>query len=100
MPFTLVLKLVKLIRLNQKYIFLLCLSKPSLQITWFLAFERISGGIFCKGQLISKCIFGIFNSPKRRTRKFDFTATVPQVKNGFVHFLGEFKAQKRHFEIN
>ena len=27
-----------------------------------------------KGQLISKCFFGIFNSPKKRTKKFDFTS--------------------------
>ena len=26
-----------------------------------------------KGQLISKCLFGIFNSPKNPTKKFDFT---------------------------
>ena len=26
-----------------------------------------------KGQLISKCLFGIFNSPKKGTKKFDFT---------------------------
>ena len=45
-----------------------------------------------KGQLISKCLFGIFNSPKKRTKKFDFTTTmVPQV---------ELKIPKRHFEIN
>ena len=33
-----------------------------------------------KGQLISKCLFGTFNSPKKRTKKFDFTTIVPQVK--------------------
>ena len=33
-----------------------------------------------KGQLISKCLFGIFNSPKKRTKKFDFTTMVPQVE--------------------
>ena len=25
-----------------------------------------------KGQLISKCLFGIFNSPKKRTKRFDY----------------------------
>ena len=33
-----------------------------------------------KGQLISKCHFGIFNSPKKRTKKFDFTTIVPHVE--------------------
>ena len=33
-----------------------------------------------KGQLISKCLFGIFNSPKKRMKKFDFTTMVPQVE--------------------
>ena len=33
-----------------------------------------------KGQLISKCLFGTFNSPKKRTKIFDFTTMVPQVE--------------------
>ena len=33
-----------------------------------------------KGQLISKCLLVIFNSPKKRTKKFDFTTMVPQVE--------------------
>ena len=53
-----------------------------------------------KGQLISKCLFGIFNSPKKRTKKFNFTTMVPQVDLFFVHFLGELKTPERHFEIN
>ena len=36
--------------------------------------------IASKGQLISKCLFGIFNSPKKRTKKFDFTTMVPQIE--------------------
>ena len=32
-----------------------------------------------KGQFISKCLFGIFNSPKKRMKKFNFTTMVPQV---------------------
>ena len=35
---------------------------------------------FPKGLLISKSLFGIFNSPKKRLKKFDFTTMVPQVK--------------------
>ena len=34
----------------------------------------------CKGQLISKCLFGVFNSPKKQTNKFDFTTVVPQIE--------------------
>ena len=44
-----------------------------------------------KGQLISKCLFGIFNSPKKRTKKFEFTNMVPQVEL----FLGELKTHKK-----
>ena len=42
-----------------------------------------------KGQLISKCLFGIFNSPKKRTKTFFFSS-----------FLGELKIPNWHFEIN
>ena len=53
-----------------------------------------------KGQLISKCIFGILNSPKKWTKKLNFTTMVPQVKLFLFFFLGELKTPKRHFEIN
>ena len=33
-----------------------------------------------KGELISKCLFGIYNSPKKQTSKFDFTTMVPEVE--------------------
>ena len=33
-----------------------------------------------KGQLILKCLFGIYNSPQKLTKKFDFTTMVPQVE--------------------
>ena len=42
--------------------------------------KNIQANIVCKDQLISKCLFGIFNSSKKRTKKFDLTAMVPQVK--------------------
>jgi hypothetical protein len=31
-----------------------------------------------KGQLISKCLFGIFYSSQKQTKKFNFTTMVPQ----------------------
>ena len=31
-----------------------------------------------KGQLISKCLFGIFNSSKKQRKKIDFTTMEPQ----------------------
>jgi hypothetical protein len=49
--------------------------------------------ILFKGQLISKCLFGIFNSLKKRTK--DTTLLL----YGTV-FLGELKTPKIHFEIN
>ena len=36
--------------------------------------------VITKGQLISKCPFGVFNSPKKTTEQFDFTTMVPQVE--------------------
>ena len=37
----------------------------------------ISSQFHPKGQSISKCRFGIFNSPKKQTKKMDFTTMVP-----------------------
>ena len=50
-----------------------------------------------KGQLISKCLLGIFNSPKKRMKKFDSTTMVPQVEWFLFVFLGEFKTTKKPF---
>ena len=44
---------------------------------------------FFKGQSISKCLFGIFNTPKKWTKKFYFSTMVSQVEFFFVQFLGE-----------
>ena len=54
-----------------------------------------------KGQLISKCLFGIFDSPKKsKENKIDFTTNGTSSRIVFVRFLGELKTPKRHFEIN
>ena len=53
-----------------------------------------------EGHLISKGLFGILNSPTKRTKKFDFATMVPQVELFSFVFLGELKTPKRHFEIN
>ena len=50
-----------------------------------------------KGQLISKCLFCFFNSPKKRTKTIRLE--VPYLKF-FVRFLGELKIPKRYSEIN
>ena len=52
-----------------------------------------------KGQLSSKCLFGVFNSPKKRKKQFDLRYHSSKVEF-FVGFLGELKILKRHFEIN
>ena len=49
-----------------------------------------------KGQLISKCLFGVFNSPNKRTK----TIRLVIQSNFFVRYLGELKIPKRHFKIN
>ena len=55
---------------------------------------------FHKGQLISKGLFGILNSSKKRTKKFDLTITIPQVELFSFVFLEELKTPKRHSKIN
>ena len=49
-----------------------------------------------KGQLISKCLFGVLNSSKKQTK----TSRQVVKLNLFVRFLEELKTPKRHFEIN
>jgi hypothetical protein len=49
-----------------------------------------------KGQLISKCLFGIINSPKKRTKKLDFTTMVPQVEL-FSFVFGRIEETKKTF---
>ena len=57
-----------------------------------------------KGQLISKGLFGILNSSKKRTKKFDLTTIVttmiPQVDLFSFVFWEKLKTPKMHFEIN
>ena len=53
-----------------------------------------------KGQLISKCLLGIFNSSKKRAKQFALTMMVPQVELFSFVVLEELKPPKRHFEIN
>ena len=63
--------------------------------SWSLSDSR------AKGQLISKGLFGILDSSKKRTKKFDL-ATMYDTSGRlvFVRFLEEFEDTKRHFEIN
>ena len=63
-----------------------------------LGSQLLSG--FTKGQLISKGLFGILNSPKKRTKNFDFTTMIPQVDLFSFVFWEKLKTPKRHFEIN
>ena len=53
-----------------------------------------------KGQIISNSNYGMLNSPKKRTNKFDFTTMIPQVNLFSFVFLRKLKTPKRHFEIN
>ena len=66
------------------------------------SFDRFQQKV--KGQLISKCLFGSFISPKKRTKKFNFTTMVPQVElfSFFGRIEDTMKTPKleRHFEIN
>ena len=51
-----------------------------------------------KGQLISKCLFGVFDSPKNEQKQLDLRYHGSKV-DFFRPFLGELKTPKRHFEI-
>ena len=53
-----------------------------------------------KGQLISKELFDILNSPKKRTNKFDFATMIPQVDLFSFAFWKKLKTTKEPFEIN
>ena len=46
-----------------------------------------------KGQSISKCLFCIFNSHKKQTRKFDFTTMVPRVELFSFNFWENWRHQ-------
>jgi hypothetical protein len=48
------------------------------------AMQFVQNGVL-KGQLISKCLLSVFNSSKKRTKKFDLTAMIPRIV--FVRFL-------------
>ena len=53
-----------------------------------------------KGQLISKAIYGLLTSPKKRTDKFVLFAFLLLAANkskSFVCFLGEFTARQSTF---
>ena len=51
-------------------------ESPEIARAWI----EVSSNLKDKGQLISKCLFGVFNSPKKQTKKFDFTTMVTQVE--------------------
>ena len=55
---------------------------------------------YTKGQKISKAIFDVLNSPKKWTKKFDFTTTIPQIDLFSFVIWKKLKTPKRHFEIN
>ena len=50
-----------------------------------------------KGQIISKANYGILNSSKKRTNKFDFTTVISQVNLFLFVFLEEIEDTKETF---
>ena len=54
-------------------------------------------GTYTKGQLISKCLFGIFNSPKKRTKTIRLYYYDTSGRLVFVHFLEEIEYSKKVF---
>ena len=51
--------------------------------------------IFTKGQLISKCLFGIFNSPKKRTKNLSLLLWYIKL-NCFRSFFGRIEDTKKY----
>ena len=72
----------------------------SQMIIWVATWAIVLVITWAKGQLISKCLFGVFNSPKKMNENNLSWGTIVVKSNIFVHFLGKFKIPKRHFEIN
>ena len=75
-----------------------CYKVPFLKVQCYFLKNLVQGlkskfQIPIKGQLISKCLFGIFNFPKKRTKKFDFTTMVSQVC--FRSFFGRIEDTKK-----
>ena len=63
-------------------------------------FRQTTSSETTKGQLISKCLFGVLNSPKKWTKTIWLGTIVVKTNFFFVHFLGLLKIQNIHFEIN
>ena len=68
------------------------MNKPHFKIL-----DSFIPGLATKGQLISKCLFGVFNSPKKRTKTIQLEVVKLHL---FVCFVIGLKIPKRHFEIN
>ena len=49
-----------------------------------------------KGQLISKCLFSVFNSPKKQTWKFEFLP-LPNGADIFRSFFGRIEKTQKPF---
>ena len=68
----------------------------------YLKWPRPFSPVITKGQLISKGLFGILNSSKKWTKKFNLTTILWCLRSTcFRLFFGRiWRHQKRHFEIN
>ena len=78
---------------------LACATKRDMFLFKTIRFSKTFFVIDVKGQLISKCLLGIFNTPKKRKKSSPLLLWYLKL-NFFVYFLGELKTAKRHFEIN
>ena len=62
--------------------------------------DMLPNQLSTKGQLISKVLFGVFDSSKKWTKKFDLTSEVStMIPVVFVCFLEELITPKSPFEI-
>ena len=94
------------IRLCQRHI--LCLGPAAATmalflLNWAAKTVQVAGFpivITAKGQLISKCLFGVFNFSQKMNENKSTWGIIAVKSNFFVHFLGELRIPKSPFEIN
>ena len=60
----------------------------------YITSDPIGNILNSEGQLISKGLFDILNSSKKRRKKFNFTAMIPQVDLFLFIFLKKLKTPK------
>ena len=75
--------------------------ETSLKVLSYIQYTQSKYNSFfnIKGQLISKGVLDILNSPKKGTKEFDFTTMIPQIDLFSFVFWEKLKTPNGHSEI-